>query len=174
MLDELDDARRAALVTSAPSPSASLSKSKSRFRQHHSQVEVAGEIEHKPVYPHGSARSILDRMERTPGACGRLKSRRHPVSHHPVVAYILGGLTGGAAGLLFATTALEEGTFYPPAALIGTQAAAVAAIVGGVVVGWFLVALILSWAPGRIRCPRCGTSNRHGVASCRACQLPLN
>jgi hypothetical protein len=110
-----------------------------------------------------------------------MRSWRHPVSNRPLVAYILGGFVGGAAALLFATGALEEGSFdlsptalAPPSTLLGTTAAGVAATVGGVVAGWFLVALILAWTPGRIRCPRCGTSNRRSATSCGACQLQLN
>src|SRR5262245_24336472 len=103
-----------------------------------------------------------------------MRSWRHPVSNHPVVAYVLGGLLGGTAGLLFATDALEEGAFYPPATILGTPAAGVAVTGGGIVAGWFIVALILSWAPGRIRCPRCGTSNKRDESCCRACQMPLS
>lgn len=109
-----------------------------------------------------------------------MRSWRLPVSNHPLVAYILGGFVGGAAALLLATGALEEGSFdlsptvlSPPSSFLGTFAAGVAATVGGVVAGWFVVALILAWTPGRVRCPRCGTSNERDDLSCRAFQLPL-
>jgi hypothetical protein len=51
--------------------------------------------------------------------------------------------------------------------------AAMFAIVAGVLVAWFLTALILSRAPEGERCPRCGSINRRGADSCGACGLPL-
>jgi hypothetical protein len=48
-----------------------------------------------------------------------------------------------------------------------------ASIAGGVLAAWFLTLLILSWAPGRFRCPRCGVANMPGAQSCRACLLPF-
>ena len=85
---------------------------------------------------------------------------RHPLGNHPVLAYALGGSVGGAAGLRIATNALHvEGLFTSRELFVWTPAAGGAGTVAGVVAGWFVVALILSWAPGRIKCPRCGTSS---------------
>jgi hypothetical protein len=109
-----------------------------------------------------------------------VSSLRQPVRNHPAVAYILGGVIGGTVGLLFAAAALEEGTFspsatvfHPSATVLGSLAPGAAATLGGVLAGWFVVALTLAWAPGRIRCPRCGTSNERGITTWTACQMPL-
>jgi hypothetical protein len=42
---------------------------------------------------------------------------------------------------------------------------------GGVLAEWFIAALVLSRAPGQLRCPRCGTANERGASACRACDL---
>jgi hypothetical protein len=51
--------------------------------------------------------------------------------------------------------------------------ATVFAILAGVLVAWFLTAVIFSWAPGGLHCPRCGFANRRTADSCTACQLPF-
>ena len=104
-----------------------------------------------------------------------MRLRPHPLGIHPVVAYALGGLVGGAAALLWATNALDaldaleagRGSFSQLLTLVGPLAFVV--VPAGVVAGWLVVALILSRAPGRIRCPRCGTPNERDCSACRAC-----
>jgi hypothetical protein len=104
------------------------------------------------------------------------RSRKHR-RITPVVAYIVSGVIGGTAGLLLALDALRRDRsgnglvnafngWIPPVA-------AVFAILAGVLVAWFLTAVIISWAPGGLRCPRCGSANRRTADSCTACQLPF-
>jgi hypothetical protein len=96
----------------------------------------------------------------------------------PVVAYVVSGIIGGTVGLLVAMDALrrdregpglhpEVTAWIPPMVTMFT-------IVAGVLVAWFLTAVIVSRAPGRLRCPRCGTANLRGADSCAACQLPFS
>jgi len=108
---------------------------------------------------------------------GAKSGRRRPVSLSPVVAYVVSGIFGGTAGLVLAMDAFRrdrrgpglhpvEMAWIPPLATM-------VAIVAGVLVAWFVTALILSRASGGERCPRCGSFNRHGVDSCGACGLPF-
>ncbi len=90
-----------------------------------------------------------------------------------LVAFLVSGILGGALGVLALLTIPPGGGmsyFYlSPAPLFAT----VVAMAGGVVGGWFVAIVILSWAPGRFRCPRCGTANKPHAASCEACGLLL-
>lgn len=95
----------------------------------------------------------------------------------PVIAYVVSGIIGGAAGLLLAMDAFRRdrsgpGLHYVETAWI-VPLVTMFAIVAGVLVAWFLTALVLSRAPGRERCPRCGSINGRGVDSCGACGLPF-
>jgi hypothetical protein len=45
---------------------------------------------------------------------------------------------------------------------------------GGVVAGWFVAAFVVSRAPGKLRCPRCGTANDRQTQSCVACGLSFD
>src|SRR5512132_2902349 len=103
-----------------------------------------------------------------------MKSRTTPDGYWPLVSFALAGIVGGAAGALFAGMGLDSWPFpeYHPAFAPARLLVASAAVVGGVLAGWFLAILVLSWAPGQSRCPRCGTPYRRGVRSCRACLLP--
>jgi len=92
-----------------------------------------------------------------------------------LVVFVLAGVVGGVAGFLIA-----RGSTYPwvfpeshPVLAPLRSFVAVAAIAGGVLIGSFLAILVLSWAPGRSRCPRCGTIEVRGVTACRACGLPF-
>jgi hypothetical protein len=106
-----------------------------------------------------------------------MSRKRRLVSLTPVVAYVLSGVIGGTAGLLVAMDAFRRdregpGLHYVVTAWV-TPLVTMFAIVAGVLVAWFLTALILSRAPGRERCPRCGSTNRRGADSCGACGLPF-
>jgi len=108
---------------------------------------------------------------------GMKSGKRGQVSFAPVVAYVMSGIIGGTAGLLLAMDAFRRdrsgpGLYYVVTAWI-PPLVTMFAIVAGVLVAWFLTALILSRAPGRERCPRCGSINRRGVDSCGACGLPF-
>lgn len=88
-----------------------------------------------------------------------------------VVTLVVSGFLGGAAAAAYALLNLGPGGiayFYlSPAPLLVVAAA----YVGGVVAGWFLAFLILSWAPGQFRCPRCGTANKRDARRCDGCEL---
>lgn len=97
-------------------------------------------------------------------------------SRKPIVAFVLAGIIGGAGGFLLALTTLRPEPFpdsYHPITVAAPFVVAAASIAGGVLAAWFLTLLILSWAPGRFRCPRCGVANMPGAQSCRACLLPF-
>jgi hypothetical protein len=99
-------------------------------------------------------------------------------SMRPIVAFVLVGIGGGAAGLLLALVVqpFPEHPITVAAPVLAIAApflVAAASIAGGVLAAWFLTLLILSWAPGRFRCPRCGTADIPGAQSCRACLLPF-
>jgi hypothetical protein len=99
-------------------------------------------------------------------------------SMKPIVAFVLAGIVGGAAGFLLALVVQpfpeHPITVSAPVLAVATPfLVAAASIAGGVLAAWFLTLLILSWAPGRFRCPRCGVANMPGAQSCRACLLPL-
>lgn len=53
----------------------------------------------------------------------------------------------------------------------GESLAVAAGTAGGVLAGWFIAALVVSRAPGELRCPRCGTANDRLARSCVACEL---
>jgi hypothetical protein len=96
----------------------------------------------------------------------------------PVVAYVVSGIIGGTAGLLVAMDAFHRdregpGLHYVVTAWIPPMVT-MFAIVAGVLVAWFLTAVLVSRAPGRVRCPRCGTANLRSADSCAACQLPFS
>lgn len=92
-------------------------------------------------------------------------------SMKPIVAFVLAGIIGGAGGFLFALGAFRPQPFpeYHPITVAAPPLVAAASVAGGVLAAWFLMVLILSWAPGRLRCPRCGTANMPGAPSCSAC-----
>jgi hypothetical protein len=103
--------------------------------------------------------------------------KRRTFSFTPVIAYAVSGIIGGIAGLLVALDGFRRdrkgpGLHYVVTAWI-PPLVTMFAIVAGVLVAWFLTALILSRAPGRERCPRCGSTNRRGADSCGACGLPF-
>jgi hypothetical protein len=102
-----------------------------------------------------------------------VKSRTSPDGYWPLVAFALAGIVGGAGGALLAGTGLDSWPFpeFHPAFAPARLLVASAAIAGGVLAGWFVAILALSWAPGQSRCPRCGTPYRRRVRSCRACLL---
>jgi hypothetical protein len=95
----------------------------------------------------------------------------------PVVAYVVSGIIGGTAGLLLAMDAFRRDRSGPGLHPVETAwippLATMIAIVAGVLVAWFLTAIVLSRAPGRVRCPRCGSANPRHADSCLACQLPF-
>jgi hypothetical protein len=96
----------------------------------------------------------------------------------PVVAYVVSGIIGGTVGLLVAMDALRRDREGPGLHPVETawipSLVTMVAIVAGVLVAWFLTAVIVSRAPGRMRCPRCGTANLRSADSCAACQLPFS
>jgi uncharacterized membrane protein YccC len=99
-------------------------------------------------------------------------------SMKPIVAFVLAGIAGGAAGFLLALVVqpFPEHPITVSAPVLAVAApflVAAASIAGGVLAAWFLTLLILSWDPGRFRCPRCGVANMPGAQSCRACLLPF-
>lgn len=94
-----------------------------------------------------------------------------------LLIYIGFGLVGGVAAGAWATVALEwpatmESATDPFLSAIPWMSAS-AATVGGVLVGWFVAALVVSRAPGQLRCPRCGTPNDPQTRSCGGCGLSL-
>jgi hypothetical protein len=109
----------------------------------------------------------------------RMKARSRPRGRiTPVVAYAVSGIIGGTAGLLVAMDAFRRDrsgpALHPVEAAWIPPLATMVAIVSGVLVAWFLTAVIVSRAPGRVRCPRCGTANRRSADSCTACQLSFS
>jgi hypothetical protein len=98
-------------------------------------------------------------------------------SMKPIVAFVLIGIVGGAAGFLVALVVqpFPEHPITVAAPVLAVAApflVAATSIAGGVLAAWFLTLVILSWARGRFRCPRCGVANMPGAQSCRACLLP--
>jgi hypothetical protein len=93
----------------------------------------------------------------------------------PLLIYLVSGLVGGIAAVAWGAlafswpTTLESVTDPIQSAVPWFVLAAGA--VGGVVAGWFVAALVLSRAPGKLRCPRCGTANDRRMRSCLACGL---
>jgi hypothetical protein len=99
-------------------------------------------------------------------------------SMKPIVAFVLMGVIGGSAGFLLALVVqpFPEHPITVAAPVLAVAApflVAAASIAGGVLAAWFLTLVILSWAPGRFRCPRCGIANTPNTHSCRACLLPF-
>jgi hypothetical protein len=94
----------------------------------------------------------------------------------PLVAIVLAGIVGGAGGFLLALATLRPEPFpdsYHPITVAAPFVVAAASVAGGVLAAWFLTFLVLAWAPGGFRCPRCATANTRGVHVCRACRLPF-
>jgi hypothetical protein len=94
----------------------------------------------------------------------------------PIVAIVLAGIVGGAGGFLLAFATLRPEPFpdsYHPITVAAPIVVAAASVAGGVLAAWFLAFLVLAWAPGRFRCPRCGVTGMPGAQSCRACLLPF-
>jgi hypothetical protein len=93
----------------------------------------------------------------------------------PIVAFVLAGIIGGAGGFLFALGALRPQQFpeYHPITVAAPSLVAAASVAGGVLAAGSSWSLILSWAPGRFRCPRWGTANMPGAQSCSACLQPF-
>jgi len=94
----------------------------------------------------------------------------------PIVAFVLAGIIGGAGGFLVALATLRPEPFpdsYHPITVAAPFVIAAASVAGGVLAAWFLTLLILSWAPGCFRCPRCGVANMPGAQSCSACLQPF-
>jgi hypothetical protein len=92
-----------------------------------------------------------------------------------LLIYIAFGVVGGIAAGAYAALALEwpatlESATDPFLSAVPWLSGA-AATVCGVLGGWFVAALLVSRAPGRLRCPRCGTANDPGTRSCGACGL---
>lgn len=108
---------------------------------------------------------------------GMRSGKRRNGSFTPVIAYTVAGIIGGTAGLLVAVDAFRRDRKGPGLHPVETAwippLVAMFAIVAGVLVAWFLTALILSRAPGGEHCPRCGSINRRGADSCGACGLPF-
>jgi hypothetical protein len=97
-------------------------------------------------------------------------------SMKPIVAIVLAGIVGGAGGFLLAFATLRPEPFpdsYHPITVAAPIVVAAASVAGGVLAAWFLAFLVLAWAPGRFRCPRCGVTGMPGAQSCRACLLPF-
>jgi hypothetical protein len=97
-------------------------------------------------------------------------------SMKPIVAIVLAGIVGGAGGFLLAFATLRPEPFpdsYHPISVAAPIVVAAASVAGGVLAAWFLAFLVLAWAPGRFRCPRCGVTGMPGAQSCRACLLPF-
>jgi hypothetical protein len=97
-------------------------------------------------------------------------------SMKPIVAIVLAGIVGGAGGFLLALATLRPELFpdsYHPITVAAPFVVAAASVAGSVLAAWFLTLLILSWAPGHFRCPRCGVADMPGAQSCSACLLPF-
>jgi hypothetical protein len=99
-------------------------------------------------------------------------------SMKPIVAFVLAGIVGGAAGFLLALVVqpFPEHPITVAAPVLAVAApflVAAASIAAGVLAAWFLTLLIKSWAPGRFRCPRCRIAYRPNTHSCCACLLPF-
>ena len=92
-----------------------------------------------------------------------------------MLVYLVLGVFGGATAAVGATLILRlpatlETVTDPflsatPWIVLGT------AIAGGVIAGWLAAALIVSRAPGQVRCPRCGTANDPHSSACDGCSL---
>lgn len=95
---------------------------------------------------------------------------RHQGRRWGLAVFVLLGVAGGGAGAAIALLTVPKNVTL--ISLFGVFVGA-AAVGGGVVVGWLVAALILSAAPGRIHCPRCGEPNDVTSGSCSACGLPL-
>ena len=92
-----------------------------------------------------------------------------------LLIYIGFGLVGGVAGGAYAALALEwpatlESATDPFLSAVPWMSSA-ATTVGGVLAGWFVAALVVSRAPGQLRCPRCGTPSDPQTQSCGGCGL---
>ena len=92
-----------------------------------------------------------------------------------LLIYLASGLVGGTSGAVYAILTIkwhsDAETLTNPFLYSGPLGALAAAVAGGVLAGWFVAALVLSRAPGRLRCPRCGTPNDRYATSCVACLL---
>lgn len=92
----------------------------------------------------------------------------------PIVAYAVAGILGGSVGLWFGANAFrqditnkidEAGTVFGPLLTIPV------AVIAGVLVAWFLTSAVVSWAPGQVHCPRCGSTNPRSADRCASCDL---
>jgi hypothetical protein len=105
-------------------------------------------------------------------------STRMPAAAHDgraVLVFVLSGLVGGAVAAMVAWLALPSRVppsfAFDPYLSVTPLVIATAAAIGGVLVGWFLAALALTRAPGRFRCPQCGSASDLKDRSCTACGL---
>jgi hypothetical protein len=84
-----------------------------------------------------------------------MESRTTPDGYWPLVSFALAGIVGGAAGALFAGMGLDSWAFpeYHPAFAPARLLVASAAVVGGVLAGWFLAILVFSWGSRAVPVP---------------------
>jgi hypothetical protein len=93
----------------------------------------------------------------------------------PALVLIIATIAGAVGGVVVATLAGREWPAFGlgPVASAAPLILAAVAFAAGIIVAWFLAFVILSWTPGRFRCPRCGTANGRSERSCAGCLLPF-
>jgi hypothetical protein len=87
------------------------------------------------------------------------------------LVYVSLGVAAGAAGAGITLFAIPKGSLlfdFTFGSCFGLRPSA-----AGVIGGWFVASLIVSAAPGRVRCPRRGVANDRSNGRCSACDLPL-
>ena len=99
--------------------------------------------------------------------------RRSLGSGRPILTLVLGGIIGGSVAALYSMDALRSEPSFNWVSL-SAPFFGVLFVAVGVLVGWFVALALMAWAPGRTRCPRCGTANKRRAESCTACRLPFS
>jgi hypothetical protein len=103
-----------------------------------------------------------------------MRSRRGSLgSGKPILTLVLGGVIGGTVAAVYSLDALRSEPQFSPVSL-SAPFFGVLFVAVGVLVGWFVALALMAWAPGRTRCPRCGTANKRRAESCTACRLPFS
>jgi hypothetical protein len=88
---------------------------------------------------------------------------------------VIATLAGAAGGVVVAVVGSRGWPAFWPDPMVNSARLIFlgVAFAVGVVVAWFLAFVALSWAPGRFRCPRCGTANGRSERGCAGCLLPF-